>query len=149
MLISAEERFWKKVDKSGECWEWTAGKTTAGYGLFFLNGDQVYAHRYVLELEGIDIPTNMCACHICDNRGCVNPDHLFLGTRADNQKDMAQKGRACRGEDVTGGKLLEGDILRIRDVLACNANQYEIAKYFNIDQSCVSRINTRENWSHI
>src|SRR4051794_32506507 len=105
MPIPANEvlgRFWSKVSKRGHpkgCWEWTAGVfKSGGYGQFNMRvagKRQPYrAHRISYELAHGPIPSDLCVLHECDNRVCVNPAHLFLGTRGDNCDDMHAKGRA-------------------------------------------------------
>ena len=88
-------RFWKWVDKSGNCWMWTAGyNKKTGYGSFSLNGKNIGAHRAAWELTYGKIPDGMDVLHRCDIRRCVRPDHFFLGTQADNNKDRDAKGRS-------------------------------------------------------
>ena len=90
---TVEQRFWAKVDKSKECWEWLASFRTTGYGQFGMNGVPTTASRVAWILTNGEIPKGMVICHRCDNRKCVRPDHLFLGTMKDNSRDMVAKGR--------------------------------------------------------
>lgn len=97
---TVEERFWAKVDKSGDCWLWTGARTPNGYGRFALSkpGHPVYVHRLSWRManDNAEIPAKMDICHTCDVRHCVRPSHLWLGTRGDNLRDMAAKGRGHR-----------------------------------------------------
>lgn len=95
------ERFWSKVEKpTGEdgCWLWTAGLVN-GYGHFRLPSGQCLAHRMSWELANGPVPEGLCVLHKCDNPRCVNPEHLFIGTRADNNRDRAAKGRSITGDN--------------------------------------------------
>jgi len=87
-------RFWNKVKKSDGCWEWM-GATSRGYGVF---GKNYLTHRLSYTLAYGEIPDGLLVCHHCDNRRCVRPDHLFIGTHHDNTQDMVRKGRARHGE---------------------------------------------------
>jgi hypothetical protein len=107
------ERFWEKVQKSGpvvrpelgECWTWLAGHQK-GYPVFHpTERTRVFAHRKMYELMIAPIPTDdgeWCVCHKCDNPGCINPDHFFLGRDADNAADKVAKGRQAKGEKLGG-----------------------------------------------
>lgn len=93
--MDTEERFWKYVDKNGPngCWVWKGTRKGNGYGGFWLRGKTVFAHRYAYILTRGEIPSGLFACHHCDNRMCVNPDHIFIGTAKDNSQDCVNKGR--------------------------------------------------------
>ncbi len=99
IITPAIERFWKLVKKTETCWIWVGkGKSGGGYGQIKIKGKNVSAHRFSYELHNGRIPKGdgyhgTCVLHTCDNRLCVNPQHLWLGTNADNIHDMERKGR--------------------------------------------------------
>lgn len=108
-------RFWEKVEVLGEddCWEWKASKVRGGYGQFWIHGEQVKSHRVAWIITNGQIPLGMLACHKCDNPGCCNPNHLFMGSHKDNAVDKVKKGRAATGDKngarIKPEKLARGD----------------------------------------
>ena len=150
------ERFLQKVNQgsSDECWEWTAHCIRDGYGRVLWDGKMALAHRVSYTLFVGSIPEDMCVCHHCDNPPCVNPQHLFLGTRKENMQDMAAKGRAggCPqpGETNPQAVLKEHQVLLIRKMYATKLwTQKAIASQFNVSFQLISLIVNRKIWSHI
>lgn len=138
--MGIEERFWRKVSQGPGCWEWTGSTATGGYGTLGRGArgtGSVRAHRLSWELHRGPVPDDMVVMHKCDNRRCVNPEHLELGTRADNQRDMARKGRG----DNQYGRASAEKVARVRaSLLLCCATQREIARDVGVSQRLVSRI---------
>jgi len=95
------KRFYAKVkiDPGTGCWEWAGTRTDKGYGKLKIKGKYVRAHRLSYLLHYGEIASGLYVCHHCDNPGCVNPQHLFLGDAADNAADMVKKGRKPRLPD--------------------------------------------------
>ena len=149
------ERFWENVDKSAgptECWPWTASLYTNGYGSFAAGGRYggcVRAHRAAWGLTNGEIPDGLVVCHSCDNRRCVNPAHLFLGTRMDNVRDMCAKGRQTRGEKNAASRLTERDVRSIRALRAKGLIMREIAAEFGVTRKAVELILHGHRWAHV
>lgn len=143
------ERFWSKVKKTKTCWIWTTGKRK-GYGVFCIKFKTLKAHRFSWEICKGPIPKNILVLHKCDNRACVKPSHLFLGTQQDNMKDMMSKNRQAKGEKHSQVKLTEKEVLRIRYLYSKgNISQRKLAKQFNVTQPMITNIVKRQNWKHI
>ena len=144
-------RFWAKVRKSLQCWEWT-GKLSSGYGKLWILGKHVAAHRYSWALHNGDIGKGLCICHHCDNSGCVNPHHLFEGTRKMNMVDMVNKGRNKshygKGESHGGSKLTDIDVRVIRAYYPA-INTVKLGEIFGVSNVNISEIVRRVRWSHI
>jgi len=149
---SEEDRFSEKyiVNTESQCWEWQGCINKKGYGTFWRKGSKV-AHRvsYILYKGGI--PDGMHVCHSCDNRKCVNPDHLWLGTNYDNVKDRHEKGRSssCRGENCHLSKLNWEDVNRIRGLYEEGFNLASLGKMFNVSYQNIGHIVRRETWNHV
>ena len=145
--IPAGELFEKKFRKTNlGCWEWQSAKDGFGYGAFRFSGKTVKAHRFSWEFYIGDIPNGLCVLHRCDNPGCVNPDHLFLGTRTDNAKDRDKKGRCASKEKHYCAKLSEEQVKTIRNMWINGMKGAEIAKLYGVDQSNISRIVNNKAW---
>lgn len=110
-------RFWSKVDKSGDCWVWTAYVQDSGYGWFRLQGRSVRAHRVSYELANGPIPEGLYVLHSCDNKLCVKPEHLRVGTHAENVREAVERGlnhNASKTHCVHGHEYTPGNTYRWR-----------------------------------
>ena len=145
--------FWSKVDRSGECWLWTACRDSAGYGRFRVNkaGKLDGAHRISYEIAHGPIPKGMLVCHVCDVKTCVKPSHLFLGTDKDNAYDYYTKyGHPTNGERNGMVKLTRNQVKAIRILMA--SKQFKpkhIAPIFNISKDYVYSIAKGTFWRHV
>lgn len=164
---SEVDRFWAKVDKSGECWLWTGARHEYGYGLTTYQGIQTGAHRAAWKIVNGPIPEGLLVCHNCpgeDNPLCVRPDHMFLGTHKQNMQDCARKGKTTtgdkhflrrhpearqRGEQVPGAKLTPALVQEIRTRAAGGETQQSIAADKGITQSNAGYIVRRKTWQHV
>jgi len=159
-------RFFSKISTTPTvkgCIDWAACKTRDGYGQFGIGRSVFRAHRIAYLLHhGID-PSELLVLHTCDNPSCCNPEHFFLGTDFDNNRDRAEKGRSrsvsgdnhhsrirpevmARGEAQGSAKLKESDIPAIRADLR---SQSKIAADYGVDQKVISRIKLRKSWKHV
>jgi hypothetical protein len=146
------ERFWAKVSKSDGCWLWTGSRNDRGYGNFNNNGRTVQAHRLSYELAMGPIPKGMNVCHRCDSPGCVNPDHLFLGTHLDNMRDRDAKGRrvAPRGEANGFAKLTEAQVIEIRErYIPYKVSLPRLAREYGVHHSTIYDIVRGVTWTRI
>lgn len=163
MRAPLAERFWAKVDKvdASGCWLWTAGKDAYGYGVFqagpTIRGSHVgraKAHRVAWELTNGPIPSGLGVLHRCDNPSCVNPSHLFVGTQAENMRDMDAKGRRVStptvGERNCNARLTT-DAVRVirflREETCLSSSQ--IGTLFGVDRTTVRKIWRRLSWAHV
>jgi hypothetical protein len=171
------ERFWSKVRKTETCWIWTGYCNPSGYGEIQRGrrGEGAErASRISWEIHFGSIPEEMCVLHRCDNPPCVNPEHLFLGTRADNNHDMINKGRrniplsslrrgdnhphrlhpenVARGEQTYHAKLTADNVRYIRNILSgpyIFGQSAQLSRTFNVSKSVITAVMKRHTWKHI
>lgn len=165
--MDALERFWSKVNKSGDCWIWTATRQGGGCGNFTVNRKAYQAHRWLyIQLHG-PVAKGIEICHKCDNPACVNPDHLFAGTKSDNMQDSANKGRnamqkrpwrscfnhptfePCCGENQGNSKLTTEQVIDIIRLGREGVSSSAIGEMFGINAGHIRRILGGKAWKHV
>ncbi len=168
---SIADRFWKRVEKDGpvpihrpelgNCWQWT-GTLVKGYGQLTVKGRRHHsAARFSMELHGMQID-GMFACHHCDNRACVRPEHLFAGSHEENMKDMREKGRsgikvgmrfnsknAMRGERHTSSVLKEADVIEIRRRFMAGEKQTVLCADYGVSFGCIYKVVRWLSWKTV
>lgn len=142
-----------QIDTETGCWNWTGFIYSFGYGLTSHKGKDILAHRASWKVFKGDIPNGMYVLHKCDNRKCVNPDHLFIGTAKDNTQDMIAKGRARskpnKGINHGCAKLDEKRVNEIKEYKKQGMCNSDIAKIYNINSNTVQKIVNGKIWKHI
>lgn len=145
-----EQRFWAKVSKGEGCWIWTGGTASSGHGKFAVSqARRIGAHSYSLELAlGYPAPPGTECCHRCDNPPCVNPAHLYFGTRLQNVRDAWERGRVQVGEDRPSAKLREVQVVQLREEYARGSDVDELAAAYGIAVSTIRGIVLGIKWKH-
>jgi hypothetical protein len=153
--LKVEGRFWPKVMRPmgwDQCWPWTASKDLSGYGHFKLKSYvDARASRVSYALYYNASPGKLFVCHTCDNPGCVNPLHLFLGTCQDNSTDMVRKGRwrgppDAKGENNGAAKLTAAQVATIRELIRLGLSNTAIAQRFAVTHQLISKIRRGRAW---
>ncbi len=161
-LDSFAERFWARVEKS-DCWTWAGAKNEKGYGVVGRDSRTPKAHRVAWELANGPIPEGACVLHKCDNPPCCNPAHLFLGSRADNNRDMNEKGRhrigtsktpieRCaysRGVQHPQSKMTEELVRMLRADRAAGMSFSKLGAKYGVNMSAAWKIANRVLWAHV
>jgi hypothetical protein len=141
-ILGPKDVFEGRIDKTGDCWLWKGTKNSYGYGIFLLPGEKpVRAHRYAYEHFIGPIPEGMIIRHTCDNPPCVNPAHLKVGTKAENNADTAKRRRHNYGTDHWNGRLTKKQIAAIR---RSKATTRELATKYGVHYSHIYRIRSGE-----
>ena len=153
------------VDEESGCWNWQWGKNKKGYGRLSVNGIAQLAHRLIYKETYGEFDKKLFVCHHCDNPGCCNPEHLFLGTNTDNIRDASRKGRMAHGDNhyvrrhpenrVRGSRigaavLTEDKVLAIRmQYDEGGVTKRELGKLYGVHETTILALLRRDTWTHV
>lgn len=132
-----------------KCWIWAGSTNLGGYGQLRIKRKPVMAHRYMYEYIHGAVPKKRHVCHHCDNRPCVNPAHLFVGSRWDNMRDAISKGRMKCGEQHYMARLSEALVRQIRNDYASGARITDLSKRFGVGPPNIHNVVNRNTWKHV
>ena len=132
----------------GACWEYSGTISSYGYGQFYHRGKTIRAHRAVYEIYNGKIPVDLIVCHTCDNRKCINPEHLYAGTYANNYQDAKDRQRINPpyGESHHAAQLTKSDVQKIRN---SNLSQRQLAARYGVAQTTISEVKRGLTWKTI
>lgn len=156
--MSFYDKFFSRIRVKKGCWEWTGNKYVGGYGQYSSGYRKYQAHRLMWTCQNGEIPSGAVVMHNCDNKLCVRPSHLILGSQKENMRDMIKKKRdrfyfklnPPHGERNSNSKLSENDVIEIRRTFASGSISREaICRKYGIKNSNVSNIVNRASWKHI
>ncbi len=144
--------FWVRVEKTSNCWKWIGATQPDGYGSVTFHGQRWPAHKFAFFLTHGKVTKGLFILHKCDNKGCVNPDHLYEGTTKDNARDASQRGRLNphRGESCSTSKLTTQNVIEIRK----RYRWYKVpasllAKEYGVCRQLINGIIARKKWAHV
>lgn len=145
-----DERFWRKVDKSGECWVWTGANNGVGYGKVrrpALSAQSIYTHHYAWFLKYGKWPEYLC--HRCNNRACCRPSHVYEGTPKSNQEDRIRDGNGNQGSKHPLAKLTETKVRKAKQLIANGRPPGKVAADLGVSPSAISSITHGRTWRHV
>lgn len=149
---SIEDYFWTycTIGAFTECWEWQGSICSTGYGIIFFRGKEYKAHRVSWEIHnGEQFPKGKMGCHECDNPPCVNPYHIWPGTRSDNTMDMVNKRRHAFGERNWKAKLTDEQVEEIRQMHQAGHTPTELGQLYNVTDGTIGGIVAYRAWKHV
>lgn len=146
-----QDKFWQKIDRTGECWIWKRGRFKSGYGKVGYGCKQLRSHRIAFALSNGNIPDGLNVLHTCDNPPCCNPAHLWLGTDKDNAADCTAKNRRnpLMGSDNPVSKLSESVVLKMRKYHTNDTSYAELGRRFGVSRDAARKAVIGITWKHV